>query len=74
MSSNKKNKIFTMTNFTPIGYKIPNYPVKICLICRADLVDVCAKCSLKNENECEIIKNDDNYYHAHCCNLMKTKK
>lgn len=69
----KRQPIFKLCSLTPIGFKIPDYPTSICLMCRGPLLSVCDVCmDTKNEN-CEVIKNpvDENIYHKHCFELIK---
>jgi len=64
------NKIFTLTNFSPIGFKEVNYPVQFCSLCRGRLVDVCSICIEKGSNVCNVINSDGSYYHFHCHSFM----
>lgn len=64
------NKIFTLTNFSPIGFKQINYPVQYCTICRGCLVDVCSMCIEKGNEVCNVINTDGSFYHYHCYNLI----
>lgn len=67
-----KKEIFTLTSFTPVGYKCTEYENVICFICRGPLIDDCPLCIKKTDN-CPIIKIDDlePYCHKHCYELMK---
>ena len=67
------NKIFTLTNFTPIGFKEVNYPVQFCYLCRGRLTDVCSLCIERDSDICNVINNDDSYYHFHCYSLIDTE-
>ncbi len=58
------NKIFNLKKFSPVAFKLINYPNKICLICRDDLNNLCSEC--KNLKKCKIIEIDNLYYHEHC--------
>jgi len=64
------SKIFTLTNFSPIGFKEINYPVQFCTLCRGRLVDVCSSCIERNNDICNVINTDGSYFHYHCYNLM----
>lgn len=64
-------KIFTLTNFSPIGIKEVNYPVQFCSLCRGRLIDVCSLCIENGSEICNIINNDEFYYHYHCHNIIK---
>ena len=34
MSNTDTGKTFTLTSFRPVGFMCPNFPVKICPVCR----------------------------------------
>lgn len=71
MSSN--TRVFEMVSFSPIGFKIVNYPVSYCPLCRGYLTELCNIC-IENENEnCDVINNDGTYYHNHCYKFMNSK-
>jgi len=59
-------RIFKLTSFSPIGFKIPNYPVDMCLVCRGPLTEVCMDCSEKNKEECPVVLVEETHYHRHC--------
>lgn len=65
---------FKLINFSPIGFKYPNYPVKICLLCRGSLIEVCNRCSEKGEEKCNVMNLDNAYYHQHCYNFINDTK
>ena len=71
VSDNKP--IFKLCSLTPIGFKVPNYPIEICLVCRGPLLSVCENCVEKKNEICHVIKNmtDANFYHSHCFDLIK---
>ncbi len=64
------NKIFTLTNLTPIGFRQVNYPVQYCTICRGCLVDICSICIEKGSQVCNVINTDGSFYHYHCYNFI----
>jgi hypothetical protein len=68
------DKIFTLTNFSPIGFKQVNYPVQYCAICRGCLVDVCSTCVEKKSEICNVINADGSFYHHHCYNFVDKPK
>ena len=57
---------FKLTKFSPIGFKMVNYPVQYCSLCRGYLTDVCCSCMEKKCDKCDVINNNGNYYHNHC--------
>ena len=63
MYNNKK--IFNLKKFSPIAFKLTNYPVKICSICRDELNNSCNECKF-SKKECKVIEIDNIYYHEHC--------
>lgn len=75
-------RIFKLKNFTPVGFKQPNYPVKICPLCRGNLTNVCTFCAEKNLEKCNVLCYDSSggtngvpgtngvYYHVHCYSFM----
>ncbi|XWV24624.1 hypothetical protein QJ856_gp1161 [Tupanvirus deep ocean] len=67
------NKIFTLTNFTPIGFKEVNYPVQFCSLCRGRLADVCSLCIERGSDTCNVINNEGSYYHFHCHSFINTE-
>ena len=74
-------RIFKLNSLTPIGFKINNYPVKICLLCRGSLSEVCNSCMEKGLERCTVTNQNESYYHTHCHSFMnnanqksKTKK
>ena len=74
MSNHSDNKpIFKLCSLTPIGFKVPDYPISICLVCRGPLLSVCVSCVEKKNEICPVIKNitDENFYHSHCFDLIK---
>lgn len=70
------DKIFTLKSFSPVGFKYPNYPVKICPICRGLLIDSCAECKINHRDidKCVVINKDDVDYHRHCYLLISSKQ
>lgn len=68
------NKIFKMVSFSPIGFKMINYPTQFCLLCRGHLNEVCSVCMENRSEKCNIINDNDSYYHNHCFILMNSKK
>lgn len=70
--SKQDNRIFKLTSFSPIGFMKPNYPVKFCSLCRGYLVEVCNECLEKHHEVCEVINQENTYYHKHCYSLMNS--
>jgi len=70
--SKKDNRIFKLTNFSPVGFKIFNYPVKICNICRGYLTDSCSNCIETGQDKCDVVKQESCYYHNHCHDLVNS--
>jgi hypothetical protein len=64
--------IFKLCSLTPVGFRIPNYPAEICLICRAPLLGVCIDCQETKSEICPVKKSDSNFYHEHCMTLIET--
>ena len=58
--------IFKLKNFSPIGFKIPNYPSQYCPLCRGYLIDVCNICIEKKCETCNVIDIKGTFYHDHC--------
>ena len=73
MSENKDDRIFKLTNFSPVGFKNYNYPVQFCSLCRGYLSDVCSNCIEKGEDDCDVVKQNESYYHKHCYSLINNK-
>jgi len=67
-------RVFKLTNFAPVGFKVPNYPVKICLLCRGLLVEVCHNCMEKGDEKCSVTNQEGSYFHTHCLAFMNTTK
>lgn len=73
--------VFKLRSITPIGFKIPDYPVTICSICRGLLLSVCDVCADSKNEICEVINSTpgnnstneqiSNIYHKHCFELIK---
>ena len=59
-------RTFKLVNFSPIGFKMINYPVQFCSLCRGYLTEVCNTCTENNCEKCDVIQADDSYYHVHC--------
>ena len=66
-------RTFKLINFTPIGFKVINYPVQYCSLCRGYLTDVCNTCSETNCEICDVIQADGSYYHVHCYKFVNQK-
>lgn len=64
------NRIFRMTNFSPIGFKTINYPVPHCPLCRGFLIEPCNICIEKQSDKCNVIMIDNVNYHEHCHTFM----
>lgn len=74
MTTNKSNsKIFKLTNFSPVGFKVMNYPVQFCPLCRGYLTEPCNMCMEKKNDNCPVINNDESFYHNHCYAFMNSK-
>lgn len=69
-----ENRIFKLIHFSPIGFKVPNYPLSYCPLCRGSLLEVCGLCLEEKCANCEIVSENDIHYHQHCYQLMKEKK
>ena len=67
------SKIFTIKNFSPVGFKDKYYPMKYCPVCRGLLRDVCSECIDKKYLKCDVIVIDDIYYHQHCSEIADIK-
>lgn len=65
--------IFRLTKFSPVGFKMINYPSKNCLLCRGTLNDVCDTCKERKSEKCNVVSEDDNYYHEHCYSMINEK-
>jgi hypothetical protein len=59
-------RTFKLTNLIPIGFKVPFYPINMCLVCRGPLTDVCTSCSENGKEECPIVLVESHHYHRHC--------
>ena len=66
--------IFKLINFSPVGFRQPNYPTSYCSLCRGYLSDICHTCNDNNIDTCLIIENDHSFYHKHCFDFMKDTK
>jgi hypothetical protein len=66
-------RIFKLTKLNPVGFKVVNYPVPHCPLCRGYLNDVCSVCLDKKIEECNVVKHDNVHYHAHCYSFMNEK-
>lgn len=72
--SNKMDKgFFKLTNIMPIAFKMPNYPVKICLLCRGPLIEPCNNCTERGTDKCAVMEDNGSYYHTHCYNFLNPK-
>jgi|WetSurMetagenome_2_1015567.scaffolds.fasta_scaffold1469291_1 hypothetical protein len=84
MAQQNDTRIFKLTKLNPVGFKVDNYPVKICLLCRGYLTEVCNDCFEKKNEKCAVMRIPanpqietpdsqltDSYYHAHCYNMIK---
>ncbi len=68
------NKIFHITDFRPIGFRIPKYTETYCSFCRGYLSEPCENCQGKNIH-CDIIETNGQCYHIHCHNeIIKKNK
>jgi hypothetical protein len=65
------NRIFKIKNFQPVGIKVRNFEIDICVICRGKLINVCNSCLEKEQQKCPIVNHDGVDYHHHCYNFMK---
>lgn len=73
MAENKsKTKIFKMTNFSPVGFIVANYPTKFCSLCRGYLHNVCSTCMENKHRKCEVTEYNGSYYHRHCYELINS--
>jgi len=68
--------IFKLTSFTPVGFKVRNYPIDMCMLCRGELTSVCYMCQEKGCSTCEVITDNEIDFHSHCFKYIKanTKK
>jgi hypothetical protein len=71
--STKSDKIFKLTNFSPIGFKVMNYPVQFCSLCRGYLTEPCSICMEKRNENCTVLDNDGSFYHNHCYIFMNSE-
>ncbi|AVL95015.1 hypothetical protein ma629 [Moumouvirus australiensis] len=62
----KKDKIFHLSDFRPIGILVPKYPETYCVFCRDYLTEPCSKCVENNNFDCDVSTCDGKYYHYHC--------
>ena len=63
--------VFKLCNITPVGFRIPDYKIEICSICRGALLSVCNDCENKNIKDCDVKTNEKgDIYHAHCSRLL----
>lgn len=69
---NQDNRVFKLINFSPIGFITINFPVQFCSLCRGYLNEPCSICTEKNEVKCDVICQNDTYYHNHCYGLMNS--
>lgn len=67
------NRIFRMTNFSPIGFKSVNYPVPHCPLCRGFLKEPCNVCMEKKNDKCNVILKNGINYHEHCNTFMNSE-
>ena len=74
MASILPKPTFTMTEFRPIGLRIPNYPVTNCATCRGLLIDVCGECEEKASETCNVVTIDNNYHHDHCYKIFQANQ
>ncbi len=70
MQSNTQNKVFKLTKFCPIGFKLPNYPIDMCLLCRGKLTEICNTCQEKQCEVCPVVKKEEIDYHTHCLSFV----
>ena len=63
--------IFKLTGFTPVGYKVRNYALDMCMLCRGPLTEVCYVCQEKSVSTCHVITDNGVDYHSHCFSLLK---
>ena len=66
-------RTFKLTRFSPIGFKVENYPVQFCSLCRGYLTEVCSTCMEKSNEKCDVINSGESYYHNHCFTFMNSK-
>jgi len=66
MSNTIDTRVFKLTNFSPIGFKLMNYPVTNCSVCRGLLHDVCHTCEDLDREICPVTNQNELYYHTHC--------
>lgn len=72
MTSKVDTKTFKLTNFSPIGFKVVNYPVQFCSLCRGYLSEVCNTCTERKSEVCNVINSEGSYYHNHCYQFMNS--
>lgn len=65
------NRIFVLTNFSPVAFKSINYPIKCCLLCRGALDDLCHTCLEDGSENCPIVEVEGLHYHQHCHQYIK---
>lgn len=57
---------FKLVKFSPVGFKVPKYPMTYCMICQSDLLDKCGTCLDNHVDNCSVINVKNGYYHTHC--------
>ncbi|BCS83408.1 hypothetical protein QLL95_gp0715 [Cotonvirus japonicus] len=72
IAETQKSPQFKLVSFTPVGYKVINYPTKYCVLCKGELVNPCSVCP-SDSSDCGITNKDEAYYHIHCQQNIKTK-
>lgn len=65
---------FKIISFSPVGFKVPNYPCKYCPLCRGQLIEACALCLKEKKDECKVICENSIYYHLHCYKYVENNK
>lgn len=63
-------RTFKLLNFSPIGFKVENYPVQYCSLCRGYLTEICNTCVENKCENCDVIQANESYYHVHCHKLF----
>ena len=63
-------RVFKLVDFSPVGFKVMNYPVQFCSLCRGYLSDPCSNCIENNNDKCTVTNQNNSYYHTHCFTFM----
>ncbi|AGC02155.1 hypothetical protein H012_gp299 [Acanthamoeba polyphaga moumouvirus] len=62
----KKDKIFNISDFRPIGILTSKYPETYCVYCRDYLSEPCNTCQENNNFDCDVSITNGQCFHSHC--------